>query len=128
MDVAPAATEVAVEAGPVVEAVCVQQYAAVAAWVRQQAACVCAAASGGGQGNECNGWQAASVHAAVSSRCGVGATVCSSGSVCAAADGCVRQHDCNGIQGWQQPTGGTIAMGSSGSGRAKDGGMTEKLQ
>ncbi len=33
--IAPAAAEAAVEAGAVVEAACVQQYAAVAAWVRQ---------------------------------------------------------------------------------------------
>ncbi len=39
MDVAPAAAEVAVEAEAVVEVACVQQYAAAAAWVRQQAAC-----------------------------------------------------------------------------------------
>ncbi len=35
MDVAPAAAEVATEAGAVVEAACVQQYAAAVAWVRQ---------------------------------------------------------------------------------------------
>jgi hypothetical protein len=48
MDVAPAAAEAAVKAGAVVEAVCVQQYAAAVAWVRQRAACVCAAAGSGG--------------------------------------------------------------------------------
>ncbi len=55
MDVAPAVAEAAVEAGAVVEAVCVQQYAAAVAWVRQQAACVCAAAGSGGWGNDRNG-------------------------------------------------------------------------
>jgi hypothetical protein len=65
MDVAPAATEAAVEAGAVVEAACVQQYAAAAAWVRQQAVCVCAVAGGGGWGNDCDGRHAASVRAAV---------------------------------------------------------------
>ncbi len=98
MDVAPAAAEVAVEAGAVVEAVCVQQYTAVAVWVRQQAACVCAAAGGSGQGNDCDGQHTASVCAAVGSRCGVHATACSGGSMCAAAGGSGRQHDCNGIQ------------------------------
>ncbi len=53
MDVAPAVAEAAVKAGAVVEAACVQQYAAMAAWVLQQAACVCAAAGGNGQGNDC---------------------------------------------------------------------------
>ncbi len=92
----------------------------------QQAACMCAAAGGDGQGNDCNGWQAASVCAAVGSGCGVHATACSGGSVCAAAVGNGRKHDCNGIQGWQRPAGGTIAMGSGGSGGAKDSGMAEK--
>ncbi len=62
MEVAPAAVEKAVEVGAVVE---VQQYAAAAAWVRQQAACMCVAAGGSGQGNDCNGQQAASVRVAV---------------------------------------------------------------
>ena len=52
MDVAPAVAEAAVKAGAVVEAGCVQQYAAAVAWVLQQAACVCVAAGGGGQGND----------------------------------------------------------------------------
>jgi hypothetical protein len=65
MDVAPAAVEAAVVMGAVVEVACVQQYAAVAVWVQQQAACVCAAAGGGGRGSDCDGRQAASVHAAV---------------------------------------------------------------
>jgi hypothetical protein len=98
MDVAPAAVEAAVEAGAVVEVACVQQYAAAAAWVRQQAVCVCAAAGGSGRGNDCNGRHAASVRAAVGSGCSVHATVCSGGSMCAAAGGSGRQHDCNGIQ------------------------------
>jgi hypothetical protein len=79
MDMAPAAAEAAVEAGAVVEVACVQQYAAAAAWVRQRAACVCAAAGGSGQGND--------QRAAVGSRCGMRATACSGSSVCAAAGG-----------------------------------------
>ncbi len=98
MDMAPAVAEVAVEAGVVVEVVCVQQYAAAAVWVRQQAACVCAAAGGGSRGNDCDGWQAASMHVAVGSGCGVCAIACSDGSVCAAAGESGRQHDCNWIQ------------------------------
>jgi hypothetical protein len=98
MDVAPAATEAAVEVGAVVEAACVQQYAAAVVWVQQQAASVFAAAGNGGQGNDCNGRHAASMRAAVVSGCGVHATACSGGSVCAAAGGSGRQHNCNGIQ------------------------------
>ncbi len=98
MDVAPAAVEAAVEAGAVVETVCVLQFAAAAAWVRQQAVCVYAAAGGGGRGNDCNGQHAASMRAAVGSGCSVHATACSGGSVCAAAGRSGRQHDCNGIQ------------------------------
>ncbi len=98
MDMAPAAAEAAVETGAVVEAVYMQQYAAVAAWVRQQAACVCAAAGGGGRGNDCNGWQTASVYATVGSECGLHATARSGNSVCATAGGSGRQHNCNGIQ------------------------------
>ncbi len=98
MDVAPAAAEAAVEVGAVVEAACVQQYAAAAAWVRQQAACVCVAAGSNGQGNDCNGRQAASVHLAVGSGCGMHATACSGGSVCAAVGRSGWQHNCNGIQ------------------------------
>jgi hypothetical protein len=55
MDVAPAAAEVAVVTGAVVQGACVQQYAAAVAWVRQQAACVGGAAGGGGRGHDCNG-------------------------------------------------------------------------
>ena len=78
MDVAPAAAEVAVVTGAVVQGACMQQYAAVAAWVWQQAACVGGATGSGGRGHNCNGWQAASMHAA------------------AGESG--RQHDCNGKQ------------------------------
>ncbi len=98
MNVAPAAVEAAVEAGAVVEAACMQQYAAAVAWMRQQAACVCVAAGSGGRGNDRNGQHAASVRAAVGSGCGVHATACSGSRVCAAAGGSGRQHDCNGIQ------------------------------
>ncbi len=98
MEVAPAAAEVAVEVGAVVEAACVQQYSAAAVWVWQQAACLCAAAGGGGWGNDYDGWQAANVRAAVGSGCGVHATACSGSSVCAAVGGSGRQHDCNRIQ------------------------------
>ena len=52
MDVVPAAAEMAVKAGAVVELACMQQYAAAAVWVLQRAVCVCAAAGGGGQGND----------------------------------------------------------------------------
>ncbi len=98
MDVAPAAAEAAVEAGAVVEVACVQQYAAAVVWVRQQAACVCEAAGGGGRGNDCDGRHAASMHAAVGSGCGMHATACSGGSMCAAAGRSGQQLDCNGIQ------------------------------
>ncbi len=81
MDVAPAAAEVAVVTGAVVQGACMQQYAAAAAWVRQRAACIGGAAGGGGQGHDCNEWQAASVHAAAGSGCGVRATACN-GSAC----------------------------------------------
>ncbi len=98
MDVAPAVAEAAVEAGAVVEAACMQQYASAAAWVRQQAVCMCAAAGGRSRGNDRGGQQAASVRAAVGIGCSVHATVCSGGSVCAAAGGSGQQHDCNEIQ------------------------------
>jgi hypothetical protein len=77
MDVAPAAVEVAVVMGAVVQGACVQQYAAAAAWVQQRAACVGGAAGGGGRGHNRNGWQAANMCAAVGSGCGVRATACS---------------------------------------------------
>ncbi len=81
MDVAPAAAEVAVVTGAVVQGACMQQYAAAAAWVRQQAVCIGGAAGSGGQGHDRNGWQAASVPAAAGSGCGMHATVCS-GAAC----------------------------------------------
>ncbi len=60
------------EAGAaVVEVACVQQYAAAVVWLLQLAACVAGYAGVGGQGHDHNGWQAASVHAAVGSGCGV---------------------------------------------------------
>jgi hypothetical protein len=95
MDVAPAAVEVAVVMRAVVQGGCVQQYAAAAAWVWQQAACVGGAAGGGGQGHDCNGWQAASVRAAVGSGCGVHATACSKAA-------CVRQRAVVAVCVWQQ--------------------------
>ncbi len=85
MDMAPAAVEVAVVTGAVVQGACVQQYAAAAVWVRQQAACVGGAAGGGRRGHDCNGWQAVSVRAAVGSGCSVRATACSRAA-------CVRQR------------------------------------
>ncbi len=85
MDVAPAAAEVAVLTGAVVQGGCVQQYAAAAVWVWQQAACVGGAAGSGGRGHDRNGWQVASVHAAVGSGCGMCATACSRAA-------CVRQR------------------------------------
>jgi hypothetical protein len=95
MDVAPAAAEMAVVTGAVVQGGCVQQYAAAVAWVRQQAACIGGAAGNGRWGHDCNGWQAASVHAAVGSGCGVRATACS-GAVC------VRQRAVAAACVWQQ--------------------------
>jgi hypothetical protein len=99
MDVAPAAAEVAVVTGAVVQEACVQQNAAVAAWVRQQAMCVGGAAGGaaggGGRGHDRNGWQAASMHAAVGSGCGVRATACSKAA-------CVQQRAA-AASGWEQP-------------------------
>jgi hypothetical protein len=74
MDVAPAAAEVAVVMGAVVQGACVQQYAAAVAWVRQQAACIGGAIGVGRRGHNCNGWQAASMHVAAGSGCGVHAT------------------------------------------------------
>ncbi len=85
MDVAPAAAEVAVVTGAVVQGACMQQYAAVAAWVRQQAACVGGAAGGGGWGHNRNAWKVASVRVAAGSGCEVHATACSGAA-------CVQQH------------------------------------
>ncbi len=95
MDVAPAAAEVAVVTGAVVQGACVQQYAAVAAWVRQRAACIGGAAGGGGRGHDHNGWQAASARAAAGSGCGVRATACS-GAVCV-------QQRAAAASRWEQP-------------------------
>jgi hypothetical protein len=77
MDMAPAAVEVAVVMGAVVQGACVQQYPAAAAWVRQRAACVGGAAGGGRRGHNCNRWQAAIMGVAAGSGCGMHATVCS---------------------------------------------------
>jgi hypothetical protein len=77
MDVAPAAAEVAVVMGAMVQGACVQQNAAAAAWVRQRAACIGGAAGGGGWRHDRNGWQTASAHAAAGSGWGVHATACS---------------------------------------------------
>ncbi len=102
MDVAPAAVEVAVVTGAVVQGVCVQQYAAEVAWVRQQAACVGGATGGGGWGHDCNGWQAASVHAAAGSRCGVHATACSSSERVGATSSTIAMEDSDGSRRmWQ---------------------------
>ncbi len=95
MDVAPAAAEVAVVTGAEVQGACVQQYAAAAAWVWQRAACVGGAAGGGGQGHNRNGLQAASMHAAAGSGCGVRATACSGAT-------CVRQRAAAASR-WEQP-------------------------
>ncbi len=105
MDVAPAAVEVAVVMGVVVQGGCMQQYAAAAAWVWQQAACVGGATGGGGLGHDCNGWQAASVCVAVGSGCGVHATACSGAA-------CVRQRAVAAACVWQRvrAASSTIAM------------------
>jgi hypothetical protein len=95
MDMALAAAEVAVVMGAVVQGGCMQQYAVAAAWVWQQAACVGGAAGGGRRGHDCNGWQAASVYAAVGSGCGLRATACSGAACmrqCAVAAACVWQR------------------------------------
>ncbi len=95
MDVAPAAAEVAVVTGAVVQGVCVQQYAAAVARVWQRAACVGGAAGSGGWGHDHNGWQAASMRAAVGSGCGMRATACSRAVCvrqCAVAAACVWQR------------------------------------
>jgi hypothetical protein len=95
MDMAPAAAEVAVVTGAVVQGGCMQQYAAVMVWVRQQAACVGEATGGGGRGHDCSGWQAASVRAAAGSGCGVHATACSRAA-------CVQQRAAAASR-WEQP-------------------------
>jgi hypothetical protein len=117
MDVAPATAEVAVVTGAVVQGACMQQYAAVAVWVRQQAACVGGAAGGGGRGHDRNGWQAASVRAAAGSRCGVRATVCSGAA-------CVQQLAA-ATSGWEQPAARLqwkTVMGAGRGGSAKSSG------
>ncbi len=117
MDVAPAVVEEAVVMGAVVQGACVQQYEAAAVWVRQQAACVGGAAGGGGRGHDRNGWQAASVRAAVGSRCGVHATVCSGAAS-------VRQRAV-AASGWEQPAARLqwkTVMAASGGGGAKSSG------
>ncbi len=94
--------------GAVVQGACVQQYAAAAVWVWQQAACVGGAAGGGGRGHDRNGWQAASVRAAAGSRCGMRATACSGVA-------CVRQREAAAACVWQQvgAASSTIAMEDS---------------
>ncbi len=61
----------------------------------QQAACVGEAAGGGGQGHDCNEWQAASVRAAVGSGCGVRSTACSGAA-------CVQQSAVAAVCVWQR--------------------------
>jgi hypothetical protein len=117
MDMAPAAVEVAVMTGAVVQRACVQQYAAAAVWVRQRAACVGGAAGGGGRGNNRNGWQAASVHVAAGSGCGMRATACSRAA-------CVRQRAA-AVSGWEQPAARLqwkTVMAAGGGGGAKSSG------
>ncbi len=117
MDVAPAAAEVAVVTGAVVQVACVQQYAAAAAWVRQRAACIGEVAGSGGRGHNRNGWQIASVRAAAGSRCGVRATACSRAA-------CVRQRAV-AASGWEQPAARLrwkTVMAASGGGGAKSSG------
>ncbi len=117
MDVAPAAAEVAVVTGAVVQGACVQQYAAAVAWVRQQAACVGGAADSGGRGHNCNRWQAASMHAAAGNGCGMRASACSKAA-------CVRQHAA-AASGWEQPAARLqwkTVMAAGGGGGAKSSG------
>ena len=117
MDVAPAVAEAAVEAGAVAEAACVQQYAAAVAWVWQQAVCLGGAAGGRGLGHDCNGWQAASMRAAVGSGCGVRATACSGVA-------CVQQHAVAASK-WEQPAAQLqwkTVMATGGGGSAKSSG------
>ncbi len=106
MDMAPAAAEVAVVTGAVMQGACVQQYAAAAAWVRQassmrwwshrrqrtgaqlqwMAGSQRACGSKQRMGGACNSMQ----------RNGVCTTACSGSSVCVAAGGSSQQHNCNG--------------------------------
>ncbi len=117
MDVAPAAAEVAVVTGAVVQGACMQQYAAAAAWVQQQAVCVGGAAGGNGRGHNCNGWQAASVRVAVGSGCGMRATACS-GVACV-------QQGAVAASGWEQLAARLqwkTVMAAGGGGGAKSSG------
>jgi hypothetical protein len=103
--------------GAVVQGACVQQYAAVVAWVRQQAVCVGGVAGGGGRGHNRDGWQAASVHAAVGSGCGVHAAACRGAA-------CVQQHAA-AVSRWEQPAARLrwkTVMTASGGGGAKSSG------
>jgi hypothetical protein len=117
MDVAPAAAEVAVVMGAVVQGACMQQYAAVAAWVRQQAVRVGGAAGDGRWGHDCNGWQAASMRVAAGSGCGLRATACSGAA-------CVQQRAA-AASGWEQPAARLqwkTVMAAGGGGGAKSSG------
>ncbi len=117
MDLAPAAAEVAVMTGAVVQGACMQQYAAVAAWVGQQAACIGGVAGGGRRGHDCNGWQATSVPVAAGSRSGMHATACSRAV-------CVRQHAAAASR-WEQPAARLqwkTVMAAGGGGSAKSNG------
>jgi hypothetical protein len=117
MDVAPAAVELAVVTGAVVQGACVQQYAAAAAWVQQLAACVGGVAGGGGRGHNHNGWQAASVHVAAGSRCGMHSTACSGAAYV--------QQRAAAVCGWEQPAARLqwkIVMAAGGGGGAKSSG------
>ncbi len=96
------------EAGAVVEAACMQQYAAAVAWVWQQAACVCAAAGGSGRGNDCDGRHAASGMQPACVRQWAANAACMQQRAAAAV--CVQQR--------AGAAGSTIAMGySDGSGQ-----------
>ncbi len=113
MDVAPAAAEVAVVTGAVVQGACVQQYAAVAVWVRQQAACVGGAAGGGGWGLQLQ-WMAGSQRACGSGQqmwracnsvqqSGVCATACSGSKRVGAASSTIAMEDSDGSrQRWRR--------------------------
>ncbi len=103
--------------GAVVQGACVQQYAAAAAWVQQRAACIGEATGGGGRGHDCNGWQAASMHAVACSGYGMRATACSGSA-------CVRQCAV-AASGWEQPAAQLqwkTVMAAGGGGGAKSSG------
>jgi hypothetical protein len=104
MDVAPAGTEAAVVMGAVVQGGCVQQYAAVVAWVWQRAACVGRAAGSGGRGTiAMDGRQPACMRQLQRMWCacksmqrsGMCVATCSGSSVCVAAGESSQQHNCN---------------------------------